>query len=441
MPLTDMQIRKAKAAEKPYKLTDGGGLHLAISPAGGKVWRLRYEIAGKEKLLTIGPYPDISLQDAREARMAQKKLLRDGKDPSAEKADRRRIVTAPAHVTFGHLAREWYGMNKPHWTPTHAYDVIHTLERDVFPKLGGRDIRTITVPEVLTVLREIEDRPAIETAKRVRQRMSAVFVHAIASGIGENDPAAIVQKALKPLKKGRQPAITDLDQAREIIRRVDETPANPATKLALRLLALTAVRPGTLITTPWSEFADLDPDKPIWRIPAARMKLKLAYKDDTSRDHFVPLAKQAIETIELLRSISGRGPYMLPNGRNAHKPASENALGYLLNRAGYHRQHVPHGWRATFSSVMNERFKADRQIIDLMLAHTPKDRVESAYNRAEHLERRIELAQLWADLIMEGQIPAADLLGRRRRSVPVMPLAADVAAKAASHGAPKGTSQ
>lgn len=276
-------------------------------------------------------------------------------------------------MTFEHLAREWYGINKPHWTSTHAYDVIHTLERDVFPQLGSRDIRTITVPEVLEVLREIEDRPAIETAKRVRQCMSAVFVHAIACGIGENDSAAIVQKALKPLKKGLHPAITDLEQAREIIRRVDETPANPATKLALRLLALTAVRPGTLITTPWSEFADLDADTPIWRLPAARMKLKLAYKDDASRDHFVPLGKQAIETIELLRSLSGRAPYVLPNGRNAHKPASENALGYLLNRAGYHQQHVPHGWRATFSSVMNERFKADRQIIDLMLAHSDAD--------------------------------------------------------------------
>lgn len=174
MPLTDMQIRKAKAAEKPYKLTDGGGLHLAVSPAGGKVWRLRYEIAGKEKLLTIGPYPDISLQEAREARTTQKKLLREGKDPSAEKADRRWVATIPANVTFEHLAREWYRLNQPHWTSTHAYDVIHTLERDVFPKLGGRDIRTITVPEVLAILREIEDRPAIETATADTPRARSV---------------------------------------------------------------------------------------------------------------------------------------------------------------------------------------------------------------------------------------------------------------------------
>lgn len=422
MPLTDAQIRKAKPQEKLYKLTDGGGLYLAVSPTGGKVWRLRYEIAGKEKLLTIGPYPDISLLEARDARSAQKKLPREGKDPSEEKAQRRRAVIVPASRTFEHLAREWHRMNEKHWTRTHAYDVIHSLERDVFPGLGDRDIRAITVPDVLTVLRKIEDRPAIETAKRVRQRISAVFVHAIASGIADSDPAAIVQKALKPLKKGRQPAITDLEQARKILKRVDETPAHPATKLALRLLALTAVRPGTLITTPWSEFDDLDPKQPIWRIPAARMKLKLAYKDDTSRDHLVPLARQALEAIEILRSLTGLGPFVVPNGRNAHKPASENALGYLLNRAGYHHRHVPHGWRATFSSIMNERFRPDRNVIDLMLAHVPKDRVEGAYNRAEHIERRVELAQAWADLIMEGQKPAAELAGGRRRSSPIKKL-------------------
>lgn len=186
----------------------------------------------------------------------------------------------------------------------------------------------------------------------------------------------------------------------------------------MRLLALTAVRPGTLITTPWAEFEELDPEKPVWRIPAARMKLRLAYKDDDSRDHLVPLSRQAIEIIGVLRQLTGLGPYVVPNGRNAHRPASENALGYLLNRAGYHHRHVPHGWRATFSSVMNERFPADRQIIDLMLAHTPKDRVESAYNRAEHLGRRIELAQAWADLLMEGQQSAASLLGKRRHAAP-----------------------
>ncbi|MGQ3674292.1 tyrosine-type recombinase/integrase [Xanthobacter sp. TB0139] len=423
MPLTDTQIRKAKPTDRLYRLTDGGGLFPAVTPAGGKIWRLRYEIEGKEKTLVLGPYPDISLQEAREARVAQKRLLREGRNPAEEKKRGLRAVNIAANVTFEHLAREWHGINKGHWTPPHASDVLRSLERDVFPLLGARDVRTITVPEVLAVLRDIEARPAIETAKRVRQRMSAVFVHAIASGLADNDPAAIVERALKPLVKGRQPAITNLDLAREIIQRVDDTPAHPANKLAMRLLALTALRPGALITTPWGEFEDLDRDNPIWRVPAARMKMRKALKDDSSRDHFVPLSRQAMDAIRCLRTVTGRGPYVVPNGRSAHRPASENALGYLLNRAGYHHRHVPHGWRAAFSSVMNERFPADRHIIDLMLAHAPKDRVEGAYNRAEHMTRRAELAQEWADLLMDGQRPAAELVNGPRRASPLKMLA------------------
>jgi integrase len=208
--------------------------------------------------------------------------------------------------------------------------------------------------------------------------------------------------------KGRQPAITDLDAAREMLAKAEAEKAHPTTKLALRILALTVVRPGTLITTPWSEWTDMEDG--IWRIPAARMKLRLQHKDDDARDHWVPLSRQGLEAIESLRTLTGRGPIALPNTRHAHKPMSENAMGYLLNRAGYHHRHVPHGWRATFSSVMNERFPADKPIIDLMLAHVPKDKVEGAYNRALHLDRRRELAQAWADLILDGSRPAADLL-------------------------------
>jgi integrase len=169
-----------------------------------------------------------------------------------------------------------------------------------------------------------------------------------------------------------------------------------------------------LITTPWAELDDLDPQTPVWQVPAARMKLRLQYKDDDASDHLVPLAEQAIDVIEALRKLTGRTPYLFPNQRHAHRPARENAIGYLLNRAGYHHRHVPHGWRATFSTVMNERYEHDRHIIDLMLAHVPKNSLEGAYNRAEHLERRIELAQAWADLIMADQMPIKDLISLRR---------------------------
>ncbi|MFT0892773.1 tyrosine-type recombinase/integrase [Pseudochelatococcus sp. G4_1912] len=416
--LTDTKIRKAKPAEKPIKMADGEGLTLVIAPTGKKLWRYRYRFEGREKQLAIGEYPEITLADARDARIAARALLKEGKDPSAEK--RKRPAVPDTKTTFESLAREWHDLNKDHWTTTHAYEVMHSLERDVFPKLGTRQITTITAPEVLEALRLIEARPAIETARRVRQRMSAVFVYAIASGLAENDPAAIVEKALKPLKRGRQPALTDLNQAREILRRADETPGKPPTKLALRLLALTALRPGTLITTPWSEMEKIDWNgTPIWHIPAARMKIRLIHKDDPTRDHLVPLSRQAIEVLQALRNLTGRGQYLFPNDRHINKPASENAIGYLLNRAGYHQRHVPHGWRSTFSTIMNERHPSDRFIIDFMLAHSPKDKVESAYNRAAYLERRTELAQIWADLLMEDQMPIEELIAGPRRASPL----------------------
>ncbi|MFC6486820.1 tyrosine-type recombinase/integrase [Nitratireductor sp. GCM10026969] len=275
-------------------------------------------------------------------------------------------------------------------------------------------IRDINASDVYAVLSKVEARSK-ETARRIRQRIEAVFNRAIAIGSAQSNPGAQVKGAMAPMKKGKQPAITDLDQAREMLAKAEAEPAHPLTKLALRILALTAVRPGTLAGTPWDEWTDLDSEAPVWRIPAERMKMRLKHKSDEARDHLVPLPLQAIEAIEALRTISGRGPLAFPNTRHAHKPMSENAMGYLLNRAGYHGHHVPHGWRSTFSSVMNERFPSDKYIIDLMLAHTPKDKVEAAYNRALHLERRRELAQEWADIILKDAKPAASLLEGPRR--------------------------
>lgn len=410
--LTDTEIRKAKPGEKPRKLSDGGGLHLYLTPGGSRLWRMKYRYADKEKLLSFGPYPEVTLAEARRKRDEARAVLREGRDPGVAKKERQAAAIFDAGTTFEAVAREWHTANRAKWSDTHRYDVLHSLERDVFPSLGDLPIKAITAPMVLKVLRAIETRQAVETARRIRQRMSAVFVFAIASGRAENDPAAIVQGAMAPLKKGRQPAITDLEQAREILRQVDRAGASPVTKIALRLLALTALRPGTLATTPWAE---LEGVTDLWTVPAARMKLALHLKDDTARDHLVPLSSQAIDAVDALRAITGRLPYLFPNGRHAHKPMSENAMGYLLNRAGYHHRHVPHGWRSTFSTVMNERYPADHRIIDLMLAHTPKDKVEAAYNRAAHLARRRELAQAWADLLMVDQMPLDEVLAGPRR--------------------------
>ena len=404
--LTDAGVRAAKPKERAYKLTDGGGLVLFVAPTGSKLWRMRYTFGGKEKLLSFGPYPQVSLAQARDERDGAKKLLRAGKDPAVEKKINH-ANGGDESGTFEAIAREWHARNVPIWTEQHAGNVIDSLAAYVFPALGKLPINEITAPMVLRVLREIEARPAIETARRVRQRVSAVFVYAIALGIGENDPAAIVKGAMAPMVKGRQPAVTDLAEAREVLARVEAIPAHPTTKLANRLLALTVVRPGELRAARWVEFEGLDGAEPLWRVPAERMKMK--------REHLVPLSRQAVAVLAAVRPLTGRCPLVFPSTRHAHHPMSENAIGYLLNRAGYHSRHVPHGWRATFSSVMNEAHRPDRHVIDLMLAHAPQDKTEAAYNRALHMARRRELAQAWADLLLEGGADLDEVVFGRRR--------------------------
>lgn len=417
--LTDTQVRKLKAGEKPAKLTDSGGLYLYLTTAGGKYWRWKYRFNGKEKLLSLGEYPDVPLTAARAARDEAKVVLKGGKDPALVRKLARLSVRRDQADTFETVAREWHELQKPLWVERHAADVLDSLENEVFPHLGDQPVRDLTAANVLPVLRLIEARGARETARRVRQRMSAVFVYAISSGRATLDPAATVQNAMAPLIKGRQPAVTDIDAARAMLRAVETTPAHPVTKLAIRLLALTVARPGPFSATTWAELDDIDDTDPVWTIPAARMKLKKKFKDDENRDHLIPLSTQAVETIEALRQLTGGGRYVFPNARGAHKPMSENAMGYLLNRAGYYQRHVPHGFRSTFSTVMNERFTADRAIIDFMLAHVPKDEVEAAYNRSLYLERRRELAQEWADIILKDAPPAASLIeGPRRKARP-----------------------
>lgn len=412
--LTDTQCKNAKAAEKAYKLSDSGGLFLQVAPTGSRLWRLKYRVQGKEKLLALGKYPDVSLAEARRLRDAAKAEIKEGNDPGVQKKLQKTLRSGQIENNFEAVAREWYDNAKSQWVDRHAADVILSLEKEIFPLLGKMPIADITPAQVIGALRLVEDRGAKETARRIRQRMSAVFVFAIATGKAETDPAAIVQGAMKPMKKGRQPAIVKLPQLVEMLQRVDAEPAHPVTKLAIRIIALTAVRPGTLATTPWSEWTDIGKDK-VWQIPAMRLKMKLEHKDDEQRDHFLPLADATIEAIEALRIVSGRGPLAFPNARHAHKPMSENAMGYLLNRTGYHAKHVPHGFRAAFSSIMNEARPADRFIIDRMLAHVTKEKTERVYNRAQHLALQREIAEEWAAMLTKDLLPAAALLEGPRR--------------------------
>lgn len=420
--LTDAKVRTAKPRPKSYKLADGNRLFLLVAPTGGKLWRWNYDYDGKSKTMAFGAYPHVSLADARAKRDEAYTVLCEGRDPSVAKKLRVEANIEAGRQTFERVAREWHENAKSQWATIHAKDIIRSLKRDVFAAIGALPIAQLTPPLILGVLREIEARGAIETAKRVRQRISAVFVYAIAQGIADRDPAEKLGGVLKPLRKGRQPAITELDPLRKMIIAAEEDFARPVTRLALRFLALTAVRPSELRRAEWAEFEDLNGRNPVWRIPAARMKGDLDRKDDLNGDHLVPLTTQALDVLRALWPLTGAGPLVFPSNRHAHRSISENAIGYLLNRAGYHGHHVPHGFRAAFSTIMNEWVERegkehDRKIIDLMLAHVPKEKVEGAYNRAAYMLRRRELAQIWADLLTDGLPEPTVLIERPVKAV------------------------
>lgn len=435
--LTDADVRKAAARDKPYKMADAGGLFLYVAPTGLKSWRMKFRLHGKEKLLTFGPYPEVKLAEARDRRDAARRQIREHNDPSgarkrAQQAKEEEKAAQAKLVTFEAAARTWHELQLGRWAPVHANDVITSLERDVFPAIGGRPLASVDSPMILKALRVVEDRGAIETAKRLRQRISAVFCYAISEGIlpaGAADPAAVVGKALKPLpKKGKQPAIIDVDEARGVLIAAEASGASPITKLASRLLALTQSRPGMIRGAEWSEFSGIDwddklygPTLPLWTIPAERMKLVLDLKDEEAFKHMVPLSWQAVDVLRAVRRLTGRNRLVFPGQRHSHKPLSENAIGYLYNRVGFHGRHVPHGWRSSFSTIMNalarrRRTVEDDPIIELMLAHVPENKVKAAYDRAGHMERRRELSQEWSDMLMAGMAGANDLLDGPRRN-------------------------
>lgn len=415
--LTDTKVRAAKPRAKSYKLADASRLYLLVTPSGGKLWRWNYEYDGRHKSMAFGAWPLVSLGDARAKRDEAYTTLCEGHDPAVKKRLRIEANLEAGRQTFERIARDWHENAKPQWTTVHASDIIRSLERDVFPTIGSLPIAQLSPPLVLAVLREIEARGAIETARRVRQRISAVFVYAIAHGITQNDPAEKLGGVLKPLRKGRQPAITEIVPLRRMIIAADEDHARPITRLALRFLALTAVRPNEMRGACWDEFEDLNGKEPLWRIPSARMKGDLDRKAAADGDHLVPITPQALAVLKALWPLTGNGPLLFPSTRHTHRPMSENAVGYLLHRAGYHGHHVPHGFRAAFSTIMNEWAERhgkdhDRKVIDLMLAHVSREKVEGAYNRAAYMPRRRELANVWASMLSEGLPNPGDLIDR-----------------------------
>ncbi|MFH5927180.1 tyrosine-type recombinase/integrase [Roseomonas xinghualingensis] len=409
MKLTDAAIRKAKALDgKPIKLADGAGLYLQVTPAGGRHWRYRYEIQGREKLLALGSYPAVSLADARKAREAAREDLEAGHDPSVQKKIRRATAAQEAASTFEVVARAWHALYKPTWSERHATDVMRNLENDVFPALGSLPIRSITPKMVLTLMRDVEERSPT-TARKMRQQISAVFVYAIAADLAETDPAQTIRGAMQPTGAVRHhPAVTSAQGVRDVLAKLDTIPAHPGTRLAARLLALTALRSKELRGATDDEFEGLDGPEPTWTVPAERMK----GRKNKRRPHKVPLSRQAVEIVKAARALAGRQKYLFPAVRHSHRQMSETTLGQLLIRAGFEGVQTPHGFRSSFSTCMNELLANhhDRAVIDLMLAHKPTNHVEGIYNQAAYMARRREIAQQWADLITEGLVPPMDLL-------------------------------
>lgn len=435
--LTDKQVRTAAPREKAYKLADRNGLHLLVSPKGHKSWRYKFRIAGKEQLLTLGVYPEVSLADAREKLDEARKVQRSGRDPRHAIARIRLLGPDTGVRTFESVAREWYDVQKDRWKPVHAADVMRGFERDLFPFLGSLPIDQIDQPLLLVVLKKCEQRGAIETAHRLRQKTAAVFRYARSLGIAVVNPALDVKEAMKPVPPSvRYPALLKVEAIRTFMQDIDRAGASPVLRLASRFMALVAQRPGMVRFAEWSELQGVDWNAPAagqmeatWIVPAAKMKQELHLSNDEAFDHPVPLSPAAVEVLRALKPLTGKARYVFCSSWSGIKPMSENAVGYLYNREGYKGRHVPHGWRSSFSTIMNEiagkritddqRLLGDRLIIDLMLAHTPKglSASEIRYNRAAYIERRRELANQWADLIMPGTRPVAEIIDSPRRRV------------------------
>jgi integrase len=411
--LTELAIKNLKPKSKPYRKTDNGGLYLWVTPAGGRFWRWRYERGGHEQILSLGGYPAVKLAEARDKRDEARRILKDGGDPAAPAT----AAAAPpaSGPSFSTVMERWLASQSRVWAPRHARKVRQALDKWVVPVLGETAIEAITTAEVSRVYQPLDTRGAGETLRQLRERVTRIFRYAEGEGLIAKNPATVAGQGLAPQIKGRNPAIVEIGALRTLLAAVDDVPARPVTRLALRLLALTAVRQGELRIATWSEFHGLEGDQPEWRVPIGHMKIPVAKRLGIPEFHLVPLSRQAVETIAVLRQLTGLGPLPFPSAVDAHRPMSENALGELLIRAGYKDRHVPHGFRASFSTIMNELHRADRLMIDYMLAHKLRDQVEGAYNRGEHRQRRRELAQEWADLIMKDAPPATALLEYKRR--------------------------
>lgn len=395
MPLTDIAIRQAKAAEKPFKLSDGGGLHLLVTPTGGKLWRLAYRFDGKQRQLAFGGYPEVTLKDARARRDAAKETLAAGVDPGTKAKIEKRTRQIASGNTFGLISAEYVTRLIDEGRADATIEKVRWLLGLAMPALDKRPISEISAAEVLAVLRAIEKRGTHETARRLRSTIGTVFRFAIATTRAENDPTFALKGALITPKVKHRAAVTDPQGIGALLRAMDDFEGQATTHAALKLMAILFPRPGELRMAEWSEF---DLDRAVWTIPASRTKMR--------RPHRIPLARQAVTILRDLQAITGAGKLVFPCVRTTSRPISENTLNAALRRLGYGKDEATaHGFRATASTVLNQSLLWHPDVIERQLAHVEANDVRRAYDRGEHWDERVKMMNWWAnhlDALREG---------------------------------------
>jgi integrase len=389
MPLTDAKCRNAKPQDRTQRIFDGRGLYLEVAPSGGRWWRLKYRFNGKEKRISLGTYPDVDLKTARTRCDDARKLVTTGVDPSEQRKANKVAAVAQTEAdknTFEAIAREWYSKKSETWNPDHAKRVLSSLERDVFPFIGGRSIKAVETPEIVTVMRRIEARRVRETAHRVLQRVSEVFVFALAAGICDRNPAADMVSALAPKAKVENfPAVIEPKRFGELLRILDGYEGTYTVRCALRLAPLVAVRPGEFRKAKW---ADVNLDSAEWRYQITK----------TDTPHIVPLSRQAVAILRELHKLTGESQYVFPSARSNRRPMSDNAVLAALRRMGIPADEVSgHGFRASFRTMAHEILRLPVEHLEMQLGHKVKDALGTSYNRTTFLPERRKSMQKWSD--------------------------------------------
>jgi len=386
--LSDRRIRSLKPREKAFKAFDGYGLYLHVQPGGSKLWRLKYRFQGRERVLALGAYPEITLARAREKRTEARRLLDHGVDPMEERKAAK-IVEMKTETTFEVVAREWFQNEAPAWAESHSSRVLRRLELEAFPFIGGRPIAEITAPEVLTVVRRTAERGAVETSRRVLQYISSVMRYGVITGRVDSDPTRDLRGALPNRRAAHHAAITDPKALGDFLRIIEGYEGSHVVRCALRLMPHVFTRPGELRHAEWIE---IDFDSATWSIAGEKMK--------TGAPHIVPLSRQSIAILKDLEPVTGAGRFCFPNPRSDSRCMSENAIGAALRILGYEKgQLTGHGFRATARTLLDEELGFAAHLIEHQLAHRVRDPLGRSYNRTTHIRERRSMMQRWSDYL------------------------------------------